>query len=451
MISNFLRVFVIVFVVFIAAGHSYAQDCSIQKEAIVKLRKPSVGAYNVWDTIYGAVESDEGFKSVVVMESGNVMVAGELSADAQNHTELVLAEIGRNGRVMWEKKHKIAGLESVVKLLNRGDGVLVLASVQPAKARQHTWIGFFNLRGDLLSEKKIKGGRADFIPQDIVFYPERDSYVLSIKSQNPDSVDPSNARLYRLNSKGQVISGNEFVIGADNEMSGLHVLENGDIMGVGGIGDAKGRMNGWVVRLNKNLRIIWQQAYPRGAGAALKSGAKLKKNLFVTGGTALPAGEGNRAGWVMVIDALSGNILWQRYFSGALHFDGRSVMANDDGMISFLMDGDEPEGLEKIDEKDGEHVRILTLNPRGLMFGSDEFFHGAGVDAFQMIEGVGGIRLVSGKSRINHVIEAVKTDEDDKMPEESQTKPSMEGWLIAAPAAEPYEDPCVPVKRTLDD
>ena len=442
MINRFLVVLA-GFVVLGATG-ARAQDCTVQYEAIVNLRAPYTGSYNVWDTVYGEVATHEQFKSGIVLENGNLLVAGErIDPDKKDQKSIMLAEIGRNGRVLWEARHSLAGLDEVVKIHPNSKGAIVLANVKPEKERAHIWMGVFSPQGALLYQKRLKGGRAMLKAYDIEHAANGKSYILSAYSEVPGSGEAGSTVLYRVTGKGGVISDHSFVIGSENAMHDIFVLENGELIGAGHIVGVDGRRNGWLIRLQDDFRMIWQKPYPRGAAAELVGVHPLAKGFMAAVGTALPVGDGLRAGWLMVVDENDGEIGWQRYFTEKLHFDGRDLLVNEDGIISVMLDGTTPEGSDV-----EEHVRLMTVNPRGRLFSSDEYFNGKGVDAFQLLPSDGIERLVIGGTRIEHQIEAMQGPQKPGM-EGAKTVKSSEGWVLAAPGADPYDDPCKVKARTL--
>lgn len=446
MINRFMVLLSVAFLaVFVPSAQALVPDtCDVQYEAIVKLRAPYAGSYNVWDTVYGEAQTDERFKSAIVLESGSVFVAGERGfPDKEDKKSVLLAEIGRNGRVLKEYEHELPGLVEVVKIHPHASGAIVVANVKPKGERAHIWVGVFNLQGQLLYQKHIKGGRAALKAYDIEFAPGGKTYILSAFSEVEGSGVAGSTVLYRISGKGSVISHHSFVIGSENAMVDIRVLDNGEIMGAGYIMDADGRKTGWLIRLQDDFRMIWQKPYPRGAAAELVAVEPLVKGFMAAVGTALPVSEGNRAGWLLAVDENSGDVGWQRYFTEGLHFDGRDIMVSKDAMISVLLDGTAPEGSDE-----PEHVRLMSVNPRGELFSSDEYFNGAGVDAYQLLQSAGVEQLVIGATRIDHKIEAMQ---GPQLPGETAIKTvrSSEGWVIATPGIDPYDDPCKAKKRTL--
>jgi hypothetical protein len=152
----------------------------------------------------------------------------------------------------------------------------------------------------------------------------------------------------------------------------------------------------------------------------------------------------------MVVDSSSGNLGWQRYYASPdLGYIGRDVLAADDGLISVLIDGDKPMGEKIADEGSDtilrEHVRVLTLNPRGSVFANDAYFNGDAVDAYQMLFGPNLERILIGASDVEYVIEDPEAAEGV----EPEKILSQEAWLTAATATDPYDDPCVQAVRVL--
>lgn len=446
-------------------GPVLAQGCEVQYQALVNLRSPFVGSYNVWDTVHGEIETDEAFKDGFTLEgSNNLYVVGtRIDKSKPDIKNILIVEVGRNGRVFWEEVHEVKGLSEIVRVIPHPKGAMVLANIDLGeKRRKHAWLGVFDKRGALLSSKTLKDGNADLTAHDITPAGNGKSFVVAAFSQKEGSGQPGWSTVYRVNASGAVISYQAFVIGAQNAIYDLQTLKNGEFMATGYIHDAGGRKTGWIMRLADNLRMVWQRSYPRGAAAELVAGQQTIDNIFVAAGTALPIGDGNRATWVMTIDENSGDIGWQRYYSGELHFDGRDILTNDDGMISVLMDGQTPKGSDV-----AEHVRLLTMNPRGVLFVSDEFFNGKGVDAHNLTSTPTGERLIIGDTVLEHQIENVETGEfGPEMPKQDEGRvdegeaveedgpvleKSLQGWVVAFTGVDEYEDPCKPKLRTLPD
>lgn len=413
-----------------------SQTCNVNYEEVMKLLTNDAGNYSIWDTVQGEVGVDETYKAGVVIEGGDVVVAGERLVHGAPKKQLVIARLGRNGRVLWETFHDVAGLESTMRILPHEKGFLIVADQKLEKNRDAIWIGILNPLGNMIDQKQIVDQKASLHIYDAVRSVSNKSYLLATTSA-PDSLDrPAATILYKIDNAGKVIGNNGFMTGMENKLQGLDLMADGGVIGTGYSFTEDGRKNGWILRLNQEFNIMWQQVYPRGAGATLSAAQGMLNNTIAVVGTAAPAKKGGlRAGWIMVVDADSGVVGWQRYVQSDQHYSGRDLMVSKDGLISVMLDGDKgPETQEP------EHIRLLTLNPRGAMLASEIYMNAETVDGYQLLEGPNLERIVIGRTQVAHQIEK----KDAKADEEKFTvERSKEGWVVAAPSVEPYKDPCV--------
>jgi hypothetical protein len=85
----------------------------------------------------------------------------------------------------------------------------------------------------------------------------------------------------------------------------------------------------------------------------------------------------------------------------------------------------------------GDYIRIVTLNPRGLLLSNDSFFNSGGVRAHKMIPPEGPQRIIIGETDMLYQQE-VKGQADPIIHR------SLDGWVIQSVPTESFEDPCIP-------
>lgn len=432
---RYLPFFVIFSALATAGAPAAAQNCKVVYEEFATLRSSPTGSYNIWDSVNGEIDRDEAYKSGVILESGDVLVAGETEQPHSDKPRLLISQLGRNGRVLWEVFHDIPGLRSVEKILLHDKGFLVLGNLDTEKDGGQIWLGMVDKLGALLDQKIIKDKKGDLTGYDMVRAHDGKSYLLAATMAVHNLEQPTSSVLYRVDSAGKVIGDNGFVTGSENRIEGLDYLDDGTVVATGFSYGADMRKQGWIMKLNKDFGIDWQRVYPRGAGAALSAGRSMLAHTIAVVGTAAPAVKGGlRAGWVMLVSADNGEVGWQRYYLSDQHYAGRDLSVSKDGLISVMLDGDAASETEN-----PAHIRLVTLNPRGAIFAADQYMNSESVDAYQMLIGNSGERVLVGRSQVAYQIEnSAATSPEEKI----RTERSKEGWVAAVPSVDPYDDPC---------
>ncbi len=441
MINRFFAIVAVFSALSAASSGARAQECRIEYEARVNLRKPEYGAYSLWDTVYGSPGGLEIFRDGLYGEDGQrLSVVGE--AHREGVHDLLFVQIGQNGRVLLEQAHRIAGLEEVVRILPHARGFAVFANEKDETGRFVVWMGIFDRRGFLLGQTRIAEAAAGMRVTDVEPSASGDAYFMAASVSAESGGGAPSAALYRLDTAGNILSQNAFVTGGENRISGLELLDDGGVLATGFSSGPDGRKNGWIIRLDKEAGIVWQQVYPRGAGAELIAGKLTQGDLLAVAGTASSLGEKRKAGWVMTVDADNGVVGWQRFVSGEMDFYGQDLQVSADGVISVILKGVSagPEG------KDQPHVRIATFSPRGEMFSADAFYNGEASEALRFVSGAQGARVMAGSTLIPHR-QAEQPGQTGEAPEkkdgaEKAEIRSYQGWVLAVPSVGPYKDPC---------
>jgi hypothetical protein len=419
--------------------------CVVDYELIFNLKSSAQGSYSIWDSTHGQQEKQEKYTAAVLAGTHGVVTAGMRFTHEGGEKDLILTEFDRRGRVAWEKEHKIAGLLDVVKMLPREKGYMVLANRKTSKNKADIWIGFFDEKGEKTSEQSIRESAGNLSAQDIIpLRGDQKGYFLAAAFEGTGTDKRKFARLYHLNTKAAAVKKYSYITGLENRILGLAAPGGADYIAAGYSLGEDGRKNGWVLKFDDEGNIIWQRQYPRGRSAQLSQVADLMGRFVVVAGDTEPASGARQykdAGWLMVLDGSNGNIGWQRYYTGDTVYHARDLMTTKDGLISLLLATgpsvhEDPAG----DTETEGYARLLTINPRGGLFISDEYFNGTGAYPERMIEGSVGERIIIGSTDMIYEIEGIKTAQETIEPKTVHTR---EGWIAAAVAAEPYEDPCL--------
>jgi len=435
-----------------------AQRCDVDGEAIFKLNEAEIGAFAIWDGVHGDENHEEGYAGGVLLDHGHVVVAGTRGSLGKPYPELILAEVDRRGRVVWETKRNVKGLDQVLGSVAYGKDVLVRALVSDGRERTALWVGVFSKKGALRAEKIFRHGGGSVVHGDIIPAQKGRGLVMVLSTKDKRSEAPRYSEFYRLNSKLQVISKRAYNPGPDNGVYSITPIQNGEYLVSGYINNARGRKNGWLLKVDHAGGIVWQQQYPRGIGAEFVKAAEMPDGSYVVLGAALPAEEDAlKAGWAVHIDPTNAEIKWQRYFRDDADLSGKDILVSKDGLISLMLEAKPVKGFAREEgEKAKDFVRLVTLNPRGVIFDSMAYFQGEVADAHDMLLGPSRERIMVGTTQIAYQKDEGDVIDDDKALEKPMDKAmdkgapivkrSDEGWIVAAPAMQSYEDPCKPKK-----
>lgn len=445
MTHNFFRRLILSASLFCAVfiAPAAADDCTLEPEMIFEFSAPKIGSYTVWDATHGDVKFEERYKTGLLSGGIYVMAAGERYGFEGGPVSLILHKLEKRGRIEWQKEHQIEGLRSVHKILPHPQGFLVAGDAsQPQKSKgakpvTDLWLGVFSADGELVKQSRISSKDEHLEMQEMIALPAANKLLVS-SYVRPVSGANGFSRLYLMDMNGKILTQRSYTPGVENKVIGLAETAPGTYAAAGYIWSGDGRRAGWVMSLSQNLSINWEQQYPRGRGAKFSHVMGYISNAMIVAGDTVPYGDGNRAGWVMAVDMNTGAPLWQRYYSGDMHYDAIEGLVSTEGLISILLAAQKPlpvSGKEEDAEKE-DYVRLLTINPRGILLNSDEYFNAKGAQASQMFYGPEQQRILIGGSRVEYDIAGPAGEPPKKVP-------STDAWVVSAIAMGAYKDPCI--------
>lgn len=442
--AKMLRLIIVMFLMqavgVLANMPARAQNCDLIYEMIVELREPKWGANNLWDTVYGEIDETEEFKGAVnSIDDRQIVAVAEVTKKDVTGKHLLVAEIDRRGRTVWEKHHKINGLERVIKILSDDKNYIVLAQTSNANDKKALWLGFFDKQGALIFSKAVSRKYETIEPKEFILTKDGKTLVLTAQRGGVKGDKTLSTVFYWFSvSKKAFYREREFSLGTENGVFGMRQSNDGKgYYAAGYIRGADTRMAGWVLKMNNDGGLMWQRQLSRGLGGRLYDISEFAQDRYlVVAGEAFPADESEKkAAWVLAIDKDGEKVAWQRYYRENHNMVGRALMAHDGGQISVLIDAKDS-GVEE--EKD--YVRLITLNPRGLVLDNETYFNAEGASAYGFIEGANLERVLYGYSDVEFQIEKENIDMNDKEP--VVKKKSRQAWLVAADAPNAYIDPC---------
>jgi hypothetical protein len=290
---------------YILAGSSSSQDGDIvnfhgmQDMWVMKI---NASGDKVWSKTFGGNQDDIAY-AVLPVADGYIVAGTTKSSDGDVHLQhgvldAWVIKLGMNGNLLWEKTFGGSGYDMANGLVKASGNTYLFAGssdsndqdVQGGHGNNDAWVVQFDGNGNLIQQKTFGGSKFDA--------------VSAIKA----TVD-----------KGYILAGR--TMSEDTGGGTLH-----------------GEMNGWAMKLDGNLNVLWQsviggntvdqfEAVTEGAdGSYLLAGNTSSSDLGV-GGLA-----GNTDGWVVTLDK-NGHQLGQKRFGGSSSDDILSIVTVIDGFV----------------------------------------------------------------------------------------------------------------------
>lgn len=413
----------LVFVSGLAPAKALAQEvCEATPETLTSLFEPSFGSYSIWDSGVGEGPRQERFKSVVDLGDDNVFAAGEMVPLDGIHPIIMLAGFDRKGNQTWQKLHQVSAVMEVVKIVKLEERIVLAANRHKPGEAKNIWLGFFDLEGGFKAQKVLRDPGRDLMAKDMALSADGTRIILAVtvEKQSGTKEKPALSRspeLYILNQAGKVLQKRAYVMGANAEILGVSSAVSEEdktetLLASGYVENEAGKKTGWIMKTGADASLIWQQTFSRGQASQLKRSVTYANDTVLAFGDALPADAGPIGSWLMLLDASSGEMRWQRFYNGAYHYSAIDLGVHPNGLIALMMQARVPkaEGEEAVKkplmEADGtiigkmDYVHMLLLTPRGVTLSGESFFKGLGGEAFDLVISSGRRYLVAGTAEV---------------------------------------------------
>ncbi len=225
-----------------------------------------------WQRTYGGSDRDVA-RAVAVTKSGDVIVVGETSSFGMGYSDFWVLKLDGNGNIIWQKTYGKNGpdVAKAVALAENGDIIVGGTSSSFGAGDQDFWILRLDSRGNVKWQKTYGG-------------PE------------------------------------------DDDLCGVAVASNGDIIAAGTTESfGTGKSDFWVLRLNGEGKVEWQRAYGGVTDDMCRGMVLTPDGNVVLAGETVTYGDWADDARVLLIDG-NGNMRWHKLYGGGYN-DGASGVA----------------------------------------------------------------------------------------------------------------------------
>ena len=217
--------------------------------------------------------------------------------------------------VLWERTYGGARIDAARRILPWGKDGFVIAGRTRSKGQggDDVWLVFLDAEGKETGERLVGSPDFDWLTSMIA---TRDGGLVLTGSRSDKEITRSAGWVVRLDAKADELWRREFDAGDPKGTSGLTAIDEfpdgGFVVAGSTTVKSAGQYDGWLLRLDKEGKIVWQKAVGGAEEDALFSVAALPDGGAIATGAYGADGQG----WVLRIDA-KGETVWEKRFGGA--------------------------------------------------------------------------------------------------------------------------------------
>ncbi|MBU1076507.1 MAG: hypothetical protein KKH98_04400 [Spirochaetes bacterium] len=324
----------------------------------------------VFDQVFGGKNEDVAHSIRSKKYSGTV-TAGYTSSKKTGDSDFWILRLSPKGKVIWEKSYGGLGEEKAYSINTTKDGGFICTGTILSKEERGSdiWILKLSGKGDVQWMKKIENTAVE-TARDIMQTSDG-GYILA-GSTTSEGSGFSDFLIIKLNNKGNITW--KKVFGGSGQDEAFSIDQTHD-MGyiVAGTTGSKGAggVDGWVIKLDKNGKALWEKTLGGQQTDALYHVSLTKDNGFILSGYSDSYASIWRDGWVIKLDQ-NGKRIFEKVYGGEGVDEIRSIKETQKGEYiaagSTTSKGTGPGGADiwviKIG-KDGKKIWDHTFGGKG--------------------------------------------------------------------------------------
>ncbi len=216
--------------------------------------------------------------------------------------------------VLWERTYGGARIDAARRILPWGKDGFVIAGRTRSKGQggDDVWLVFLDADGKETGERLVGSPDFDWLTAMIA---TRDKGLVLTGSRSDKEITRSSGWVVRLDAKADELWRHEFDAGDAKGTSGLTAIDelpDGGFIAAGSTTvKSAGQYDGWLLRLDKDGKLVWQKTVGGAEEDALFSVAALPDG----GAIATGAHGADGQGWVLRIDG-KGETVWEKRYGG---------------------------------------------------------------------------------------------------------------------------------------
>ncbi len=402
---------------------------------ITKLRAPIFkGSRNAWDVMYAGDGMDV-FTDLIPLDEKTFVAAGYYTKNKDDKIRRpMIIKYDDLFKPVWESREEAKDSRTISHILKTKDGFMVLGDVTNDQKKNGIYTSHYTKDGKPKSKTTpIFEAGGTLSAKAFIKAQDGGGYIVLAQYVDDDDDEKQYGILYKISEAGNIVWRRSYQTGQSNILNKIQATLDGTYVAVGQIVSGKEKSAGWVLRLDQKGAIQWQQTYPRGMAASFQTVAQSKEGDFILAGKSRPFDSNNEtlAALVMKTDS-NGKSQWERYFRGDYSYGAPDMIVYEDGRIVTLLTA-----TSMGTKGHRSHARIMTFTAQGTVDALEDFVEGQNAMPLKLVSGESGERIIVGYAQTSF-----GEDQVGNAPKDAPSY-TYDGWILAAPALRPYQDPCI--------
>ena len=312
-------------------GHGTVQDDrgSISAAEKSKTAPPAI----VWDRAYGGARIDAA-RRILPWGKDGFAIAGRTRSKGQGGDDVWLVFLDADGKETGERLVGSPDFDWLTSMIATRDGGLVLTGSRSDKeiTRSSGWVVRLDAKADELWRREFDAGDAKGTTGLTAIDELPDGGFIAAGSTTVKSAGQYDGWLLRLDKDGKLVW-QKTVGGAEEDaLFSVAALPDGGAIATGAHG-ADGQ--GWVLRVDGKGETVWEKRYGGTGYDVFNAIARHGQGGFVAVGTTRSKGPAGGAAWVMRLDE-KGEPVWERLLTPVKGATANSVLMLADGGLLVI-------------------------------------------------------------------------------------------------------------------
>ncbi len=275
-----------------------------------------------WQKAYGG-NADEDAQDIQQTSDGGYIVVGNTKSFGSGDWDAWILKLDANGNVQWQKVHGGGGTDVVFAVQQTADGGYIVAGVTYSFIEGwwdecDPWILKLDSNGNVEWEKTVEGYEARDIQQ------TSDGGYILVEGWY-------DFRVVKLSNNGNIQWVKAYGgSGLDWAYTVQQTADGGYIVAGHTPSFGAGQDDFWVLKLDANGNIQWQNAYGGSGWEVAKDVQQTADGGYIVAGYTQSSFRSGRDFWILKLDA-NGNVEWQKAYGGDYDEEAYSIQQTADG------------------------------------------------------------------------------------------------------------------------